>query len=133
MIKHSHLSFSTAAPCVQARLASPIHPQGTLDTLTHKSWAKSFFQPQIYNTSVQPTCTPPKKNSKFYYFSCEFLPSIKGLPFLLGLVGGFCNFVGKFEILIETQIWKDDGEDCFFAWVFCFGELRDGCGFARGF
>lgn len=60
MIKHSHLSFSTAAPCVQARLASPIHPQGTLDTLTHKSWAKSFFQPQIYNTSVQPTCTPPK-------------------------------------------------------------------------
>lgn len=60
MIKHSHLSFSTAAPCVQARLASPIHPQGTLDTLTHKSWAKSFFQPQNYNTSVQPTCTPPQ-------------------------------------------------------------------------
>lgn len=66
MIKHSHLSFSTAAPCVQARLASPIHPQGTLDTLTHKSWAKSFFQAQIYNTSVQPTCTPPQNFLIFF-------------------------------------------------------------------
>lgn len=61
------------------------------------------------------------------------MPSIKGLPFLLGLVGGFCNFVGKFGILIETHIWKDDGEDRFFAWFFCFGELRYGVGFARGF
>lgn len=67
MIKHSHLSFSTAAPCVQARLASPVHPRGTLDTLTHKSWAKSFFQPQIYNTSVQQTCTPPQ-NFLFFRF-----------------------------------------------------------------
>ena len=30
-------------------------------------------------------------------------------------MGGFCNFVGKFEILIETHIWKDDEEDRFFA------------------
>lgn len=52
---------------------------------------------------------------------------------MLGLVGGFCNFVGKFEILIETHIWKDDEEDRFFAWFFCFGELRYGGGFARGF
>lgn len=96
MIKHSHLSFSTAAPCVQARLASPIHPRGTLDA------PKILFQVQIYNTSVQPICTSPKKNSNFYYFSCELLPSLKRLPFLLGLVGGFCNFVGKFGILIET-------------------------------
>ena len=127
MIKHSHLSFSTAAPCVQARLASPIHPRGTLDA------PKILFRVQIYNTSVQPICTSPKKILKFSYFSCEFLPSIKGLSFLLGLVGGFCNFVGKFGILIETQIWKDDGEDRFFAWFFCFGELRYGGGFARGF
>lgn len=127
MIKHSHLSFSTAALCVQARLASPVHPRGTLDA------PKILFRVQIYNTSVQPICTPPKKISKFYYFSCELLPSIKGLPFLLGLAGGFCNFVGKFEILIETHIWKDDGENRFFAWFFCFGELHYGGSFAQGF
>ena len=71
MIKHSHLSFSTAAPCVQARLASPVHPQGTLDA------PKILFRVQIYNTSVQPICTPSKKFSKFHYFSCEMLPSLK--------------------------------------------------------
>lgn len=62
MIKHSHLSFSTAAPCVQARLASPVHPRGTLDA------PKILFRVQIYNTSVQPIYTPPKN---FLIFSVQ--------------------------------------------------------------
>lgn len=94
---------------------------------------KFYFECKFTTHLCNQSAHLPKKNSNFYYFSCELLPSLKRLPFLLGLVGGFCNFVGKFGILIETQIWKDDGEDRFFAWFFCFGELRYGGGFARGF
>lgn len=88
MIKHSHLPFSTAAPCVQARLASPIHPQGTLDTLTHKSWAKSFFS----TTKLQHICatnlhTSPK-NFKILLFFLRISTIYQRIAFFVGFGGG---------------------------------------------
>ena len=82
MIKHSHLSFSTAAPCVQARLASPIHPRGTLDA------PKILFRVQIYNTSVQPICTSPKKKFKFLLFFLRIAAISQTIAFFVGFGGG---------------------------------------------